>query len=31
MSFGDKLLYIAKKEGVEKDDYGNEIAYYNYQ
>lgn len=28
MSFGDKLLYIAKKEGVEKDDYGNEIAYY---
>lgn len=26
--FGNKLLYIAKKLGVEKDDYGNEIPYY---
>lgn len=28
MAFGDKLLYVCKRLGVEKDDYGNEIAYY---
>lgn len=26
--FGDKLLFIAKKIGVEKDDYGNENPYF---
>ena len=26
--FGDKLLFIASKIGVEKDDYGNENPYF---
>lgn len=29
MAFGDKELFIAKKQGVERDDYGNEIAYFD--
>ena len=28
MAFGHKLLFIATKLGVERDDYGNEIAYF---
>ena len=29
MKFGDKKLYVAKKIGIEKDDYGNEISLYS--
>lgn len=28
MVFGNKLLFVASKIGVEKDDYGNEIPYF---
>lgn len=28
MAFGDKKIYIAKKIGIEYDDYGNEIPYF---
>lgn len=29
MSFGSKKIYIASKEGVEYDDYGNENPYFS--
>ena len=29
MAFGDKKLYIAKKIGVENDDYGNQLPYFD--
>ena len=28
MTFGDKRLFIAKRIKVERDEYGNEISYY---
>lgn len=28
MAFGDKKLYVCKKIGVENDEYGNEIPYF---
>ncbi len=29
MAFGDKLLFVCKRKGIEKDDFGNEIAYFD--
>ena len=29
MAFGDKRLYIAKKLGVEENEYGNEMPYFD--
>ena len=31
MAFGDFKLYIAKKIGVESDDYGNETPYFDIE